>query len=250
MIGGPLGAIAGGAIGHHLFDKDDGQGAAEWRRRMEEGSAWGGSSGTGAGAAEQRQMSYFLALFSIMGKLAKADGHITQEEGQQVVSFLDRMGVRGEQRQFAIQVFNEAKNSRYSAEDFARQFAELSRTRHDLRASMVDMLFQIALADGEFHSAEEAMISSIAGILGISAQELKALRERYVGNSDQAYAALGLDADADDDEVKSAYRQLVQEYHPDRIVSKGMPEEFVEYATKRFQEIQDAWETIKKERAL
>ncbi|MEX2442918.1 MAG: TerB family tellurite resistance protein [Alkalispirochaeta sp.] len=244
VLGGPLGAIAGGAIGHHLFDKE----------HPEETSRAGGTFGGGGFArssvAEQRQMTFFLALFSILGKLAKADGRVSREEGEQIVAFLDQMNVSGEQRSFAIRVFNEAKDSSYSVEDFAQQFAEFSRGRHDLRSSMMDMLFRIALADGEFHPAEDAMIASVAQILGISNQELQTIRERYVATAHQAYATLGVNPDADDDEVKGAYRKLVHEHHPDRIVSEGMPEEFVEYATRRFQEIQDAWQTIRKERNL
>ncbi len=239
VMGGPLGAIAGGAIGHHLFDKEHPGDAAR-----------GGDHFTRTSPAEQRQMTFFLALFSILGKLAKADGRVTREEGEEIVSFLDQMKVYGQQRSFAIRVFNEAKDSPYSVEDFARQFAEFSRGRQDLRSSMMDMLFRIALADGEFHSAEESMITSVAQILGISNQEFQTIRERYVATSDRAYATLGISPDADDEEVKRAYRELVQEHHTDRIVSEGMPEEFVEYATNRFQEIQDAWQKIRAERDL
>lgn len=273
MIGGPLGAIAGGAIGHHLFDKGSGsQGGRprfqKWedepfgsRQRRSADTGWnsatggpstGGSSSSSSRSStvETRQAAYFLALFSILGKLAKADGQITRDEGEMVVSFLDRMNVRGEERQFAIRVFNEAKNSKYQVEDFARQFAQMTAGQVDLRSSMMDMLFAIALSDGEFHPQEERMIGSIASILGIGDAELDALRARYIGNTDHAYAVLGLSSDADDETVKGAYRQLVQEYHPDRIISQGMPEEFVEYATQRFQEIQTAWDQIKRERNL
>ena len=269
MIGGPLGAIAGGAIGHHLFDKQGGGarrvtggpfgGATRsaYRDFSGAGSTAGARARTGsAGSAsrtspvEERQAAYFLALFSILGKIAKADGHITREEGEMVVSFLDRMHVTGDQRQFAIRVFNEAKNSQYGAADFARQFAQMTMGQSDLRASMVDMLFQIALADKELHPAEEQMIDEVASILGITGAAFASIRNRYVGSSEHAYAVLGLSEEASDDEVKSAYRRLVQEYHPDRILSQGMPEEFVEYATQRFQEIQSAWETIKTRRGF
>lgn len=276
MIGGPLGAIAGGAIGHHLFDKghSDAEGRARFEpfteerprgragasgqrsgARRESGNrtasgTWSGSASGRSASVEERQAAYFLALFSILGKLAKADGQITREEGEMVVSFLDKMNVQGDERQFAIRVFNEAKNSRYSVQDFARQFAGMTQGQHDLRSSMMDMLFQIAMADGEYHSQEEQMIDSIAAIFGITSSELDAFRSRYIGNADNAYAVLGLSSDADDETVKSAYRQLVHEYHPDRIISQGMPQEFVEYATQRFQEIQTAWEQIKRQRNL
>lgn len=272
MIGGPLGAIAGGAIGHHLFDKNaDGAQGSGWSGadgafgrtggagRFGGAGSFGGPGGFGgatspgdrpSSAAEERQLSYFLALFSILGKLAKADGTVSREEGQQIIAFLDQFGVRGDQRKFAIRVFNEAKDSSYRAEDFAAQFAEFTRNQRDLRLSLVDMLFRVALADGTFHPREDEMISSVSSVLGISAVELRAIRDRHLGSANHAYAVLGLEPEASDEEVKSTYRRLVQEHHPDRIVAEGMPDEFVDYANQRFQEIQSAWDTIRTERNL
>jgi DnaJ like chaperone protein len=269
MIGGPLGAIAGGALGHHLFDKQSGAARArrvEWNERLREAQEQArsrarttGGAGSSGGTtertqprygAEERQAAFFLALFSILGKLAKADGRITREEGEAVIEFLDRMKVTGDQRQFAIRVFNEAKNSSHTVEEFARQFTQMTMGQPDLRSSLVDMLFRVALADQELHPEEDRIIGSVAGILGISSAELDSIRGRYLASSEHAYSVLGLTTEADDEEIKSTYRRLVQEYHPDRIVSQGMPEEFVEYATQRFQEIQNAWEQIKRERGL
>lgn len=272
VIGGPLGAIAGGAIGHHLFDKgssESGGRSGGWggndgafRRGFGEAGGFGGagafggfggaspSAGPSSSSAEERQLSYFLALFSILGKLAKADGTVSREEGQQIIAFLDQFGVTGEQRKFAIRVFNEAKDSSYRAEDFAAQFAEFTRNQRDLRLSLVDMLFRVALADGTFHPREDEMISSVSAVLGISAAELRAIRDRHLGSANHAYSVLGLRPEASDEEVKSTYRRLVHEHHPDRIVAEGMPDEFVDYANQRFQEIQAAWDTIRTERNL
>ncbi len=266
MIGGPLGAIAGAAVGHHLFDKDSSGAArrrAEWEKKLRDAAESQRSRTRSSTArpsstadsrspfnAEERQAAYFLALFSILGKLAKADGQITREEGQTVIEFLDRMKVGNDQRQFAIRVFNEAKNSRHDVDDFARQFAQMTIGQADIRSSLVDMLFRVALADNEFHPEEEKIIRSVGNILGIAAAEMEAIRARYLASADHAYSVLGLTEDASDDEVKRTYRRLAQEYHPDRIVAQGMPEEFVEYATQRFQEIQTAWDQIRKDRGL
>ncbi|MFA7566107.1 MAG: TerB family tellurite resistance protein [Alkalispirochaeta sp.] len=238
MMGGPLGAIAGGALGHHLFDRD-----ASGVRQA------GGLSGRQS-QLDQRRAAYFLTLFSLLGKLAKADGQVTRKEGDLVLSFLDRMHVYGEPRAFAIRVFNEAKDSPHTAEDLARQFAHFTVGQPHLRSTMLDMLFQIALADGSLHPAEEEMIRRIAAILGVSEAEMDALHSHYVGTTDKAYSVLGLTSDADDETVKKTYRRLVHEYHPDRIVSKGMPQEFVDFATDHFQKIQTAWDQIRQERNL
>lgn len=255
-LGGPLGAIAGAAIGHHLFDKQPR--AVRLDQPGGEQQPWSFSKNrdtprdhdTAGDRQEERQAAFFLALFSILGKLAKADGRVTREQGEAVVSFLDRMGVTGRRRSFAIRVFNEAKDSRYSVEEFARQFGELTQNQPDLRSSLIDMLYETALATKELHPREEEMINSVAGVLGIPATELRAIRDRHLGGADYAFSVLGLTPEASDEEVRRMYRQLVQEYHPDRIVAQGMPREFVEYASERFQEIQRAWATIKRERGL
>jgi DnaJ like chaperone protein len=240
FTGGPLGAIAGAAIGHHFYDARNEESSAQHERVRYQGHT----------DNERRQASFFLALFSILGKLAKADGRITREQGEAVISFLDRMGVTGSQRSFAIKVFNEAKNTPYSVEDLAREFAQITRGRPDLRGSMMDMLFEIALTDSYLHPGEEEVIQSVAAILGFTPQEVQTIRNRHMVGEEHTYAALGLTPDATDEEIRRTYRQLVQEYHPDRIVSQGMPQEFVEYATERFQEIQQAWEILRKKRNL
>lgn len=251
MFGGPLGAIAGAAAGHFFYDRG---------QQMQEGGSWGFGGGRFEGQArpgfggvswqERAQAGYFVAVFSIFGKIAKADGRITKHEGELVERFLDQMGVQGQQRQFAIDIFNQAKDSPYSAEDFARQFAELTQGRREIHLNLLDMLFQIALADGKLDSAEEKMIYSVADVLGIEEQQVKSIQGKYGKSSNRSYQVLGVDPKASDDEVRSAYRKLVNDYHPDKITSKGLPEEFVQFATKRFQEIQDAYESIKKERGI
>lgn len=255
MFGGPLGAIAGAAAGHYFYDRgQQGDGGGGWAfgpgagtgRFERQGHGFGG----GYSAQERAQAGYFVAVFSIFGKIAKADGTITKQEGDLVMRFLDQMGVQGEQRQFAIDIFNNAKDSPYSAEDFARQFAELTRGRREIHLNLIDMLFQIALADGALDDAEETMIHSVARTIGIDEQQVASIQGKYGATADKAYKVLGVDPNASDDEVRAAYKKLVNDYHPDKITSKGLPEEFVQFATKRFQEIQDAYESVKKQRGM
>lgn len=282
-IGGPLGAIAGGAIGHHVLDKKKQKaggrvsngpetavrsvrppntGSSSWRPSGSAASRGGvspsssnfpSSATTPAGAmthVEQRQAAFFLALFSILGKLAKVDGQITAEEGQAIVRFLDRLSVYGQQRQFAIRVFNEAKNSRFSVEEFARQFAEYTKGEQDLRESLMDMLFQVAVADGVLGPEEEQLIQSVARIVEVPAHELSYIKSRYMTSTDHAYAVLALPPDASDEEIRRSYLQLTKEYDPDRVVRSGMPQEFIDYTTHRAREIAAAWEAIRMERGL
>lgn len=277
MIGGPLGAIAGAAVGHHLFDKrrKDG-GRIEDRRGTGSGSTAGSNFRTGMGtggnrasggysttggytggytgkghagsSAEERQATFFLALFSILGKLAKADGTVTKEEGDQLLQYLNQMNLAGPERDFAVKVFNEAKNSSFSIQEFARQFSDATAGQPHLRSSLMDMVFRIAMADGNLHPAEESMIGTVGRVLGYSSVDLENFKKQYIGSQEQAYAVLGVSPDTPTEEVRATYRRLVQEYHPDTVIGQGMPQEFVEYATKRFQEVQNAWDTIKRSR--
>ena len=253
MIGGPLGAIAGAAVGHHLFDKNRREEERLDNRRTAGSGTYGSYTGRAAyteSATEERQATFFLALFSILGKIAKADGTVTKEEGDQLLAFLDQMSLQGQQREFAIKVFNEAKNSQFSVQDFARQFDGATRNQNHLRSSLIDMLYRIAMADGTFHPSEEAMIATVGRTLGFSPSDMANFKKQYIGSEEQAYAVLGVEPDTPTEEIRGTYRRLVQEYHPDTVIGQGMPQEFVEYATKRFQEVQNAWETVKRVRGV
>jgi DnaJ like chaperone protein len=234
FIGGPLGAIAGAALGHHLVDKrqddPDGQPRLVY--------------------AEQTQAAYFVSMFSILGKLAKIDGVVTGEEIAVVERFIGNLNMGDREKRFAKQVFNEAKDSRYSIDDFAVQFYQISQLQPPVLVSFLDLLFRIASADHQFHPAEESALKRIKDIFHISDQQFNSMKETYFKEVDRFYEVLNCTPDCSDEEIKANYKKLVKDFHPDTIVSKGLPEEFTEFATKRFREIRKAYEEIRKERSF
>ena len=234
LAAGPLGAIAGVALGHHLFDKD--------------GSTV--SRSVPFGQVEQTQTAYFVSLFSILGKLAKADGIVSREELNIVNQFLSTLRLPEEQKQFARNIFNEAKNSHYSVEDFASQLYQVNNSQPAILLSFMDLLFKVAAADGRMHEGEETVLLRIKNIFRISDSQFANLKSVYFKDADRYYKVLNCTPESSNDEIKSNYKKLVKEFHPDKIISKGLPEEFIDFATKKFQEIQDAYSTIKKERRL
>ena len=230
FLGGPLGAIAGAALGHHLIDKK------------------GPMAAPAPGAVEQAQAAYFISIFSILGKLAKADGVVTRDEISVVNEFISHMNMPEHEVQFAKQVFNEAKVSSYSIDDFAKQFYQMNRQQPTVLFSFLDVLFRLAAADGTLHHAEEAALNRIKTIFHVSDQQFNNLKAVYFKDNGKYYEVLNCTPQCPNEEIKSNYKKLVKDFHPDKIISKGLPEEFVEFATTRFQEIQDAYDKVRKER--
>ncbi len=232
LFAGPLGAIAGAALGHHLIDKKNNL----LNRSVQ------------FGQAEQGQAAYFISMFSILGKLAKADGVVSRDEIGVVENFLSGINMPEQQKQFARQVFNEAKTSPYSIDDFATQLYQINRQQPTILLSFMDLLFKLAAADGRLDPAEETALNRIKEIFRISDRQYNDLKGVYFKDVDRFYKTLNCTAESSNEEIRSNYKKLVKEFHPDTIISKGLPEEFIQFATTRFQEIQEAYEKIRQER--
>jgi DnaJ like chaperone protein len=185
-----------------------------------------------------------------LGKLAKIDGVVTQAEIAVVEDFINRLNITGREKEFAKQVFNEAKDSGYSIDDFATQFYRISGGQQSVLISFLDVLFRIAAADDRLDPAEEAALNRTKEIFHISDQQFNNIKAVYFKDVDRYYKVLNVAPGSTDQEIKASYKKLVKDFHPDTIVSKGLPEEFTEFATKRFREIQEAYDTIKQERNL
>ena len=238
FLGGPLGAIAGAALGHHLVD----------RRIDGAGQAIDSTRGPRLRQAEQTQAAYFISLFSVLGKLSKIDGVVSREEIAVVDGFINGLPMAGREKQFAQQIFNEAKESHYSIEDFANQLYQSVGAQPALLLSFLDLLFQIAAADGKFHPAEESALEKIKNIFNVSDRQFEDIKAVYFKDIDKYYKILNCSPASSNDEIKSSYKKLVKEFHPDTIIAKGLPEEFIDFASNRFREIHESYENIRQER--
>lgn len=232
MLGGPIGALIGVSLGHALIDD---------RTR-----AISTETGRFTGQ-EKRQAVFFTAVFAMLGKMAKADGRVCENEINAVRSFMrDKLRLDTATQQFAMSVFNEAKDNNTPFEDYARQFGQIFQKEQQLRMMFFEMLFTVALADGVLHPAEEKILRAAPAMIGLHADIYDTVKRRFVSDLSHYYAVLGLDDGADMNAVKKAYRKLVSEYHPDKIVSKGLPEDFMRFAEEKFREINEAYEAITK----
>ncbi len=247
LMGGPIGAVIGGAIGH-LFVDNQVEAVADSQRQPGTGRPVREAGFTNQ---EQKQAVFFASTFAMLGKMAKADGKVIQAEIKIVEAFMrDHLRLDKQARMFAINIFNRAKDDAYPYSQYATEFARHFQYDQNMRMVLFEMLFEVAAADGTVHHAEEHLLDETVRYLNIPRHLFEELKARLAPSADPAYAVLGLTADATDAEVKKAYRSKVMEYHPDKIVSKGLPEEFLKFAEEKFKEVNEAYETIKKSRGL
>jgi len=214
------------------------------------------------------QKAFFDALFATLGHLSKADGAVTRQEIQMAESLMQRMGITGEDRQRAIRLFNQGKSADFNLEKTLHEFVRHSTVRQDLRQMFTEILVEAAFTSGTVTPAEQEILFRVARLLRIPGPVFAAMLNarsgpgargpdgrqrqpgRQVGSLAQAFAQLGLDSSATDAEVKKAYRKLVSQYHPDKLVSRGLPEEMMEMAKNRVRDINTAYDQIKQARGF
>jgi DnaJ like chaperone protein len=247
-IGGPIGAIAGAAFGHSLDKKEE--------RYLSSKSIGQGMGGQGfepnrLSNNEEAQLTFFIAAFSMLAKIAKADGRVSENEISSVEEFMQKdLNLDEESKKTARNIFREAVNSKEQFTGFAMQFYNVFNTQPRIIELMMDVLLRVSAADGIISPEEEALLLSAARIFNISDTAYANYKKRYIKETNKYYALLNCDENASDQEIKKQYRKLVREFHPDKIQAKGLPEEFVKFANDKFIKIQEAYEYIKKERNL
>lgn len=249
MMGGPLGAILGGAIGSNF----GGTG-----RSTHPGARMGFGPGSSTGNQQvhnplHAQQTFMIALISLAAKVAKADGRVDPKEVQRFDDFLrDQLGMAGEERRVAAKIFNEARDSDIPAENFARQIRQLLGHQPHRMKDLVALLVSVAMADGHYHREEERLIRAIAAEMGLSTRDYDEAVSMFNPRADigTSYTVLGVTRGASDADVKSAYRKLAKEYHPDVVANKGMGEDFQKFAAEKMRAINSAYDAVKEERGL
>jgi len=256
MLGGPLGAVLGAALGHR-FDKG-------LSGLPEDREAWT------PGDQARVQTAFFTTTFSVMGHLAKADGRVSPDEIRLAEAVMSQMSLSPEMRQTAVRLFNEGKSADFPLEEVIEQFRQECRRRQTLIQMFMEIQIQAAFADGSMDKREEALLLHICRLLHISEFTFRLLVQRiraeahYAGTGgggrapsqpktlslEDAYAILNVSATATDQEVKRAYRRLMSQHHPDKLVSKGLPEEMMKLAAQKTDEIKKAYERVKAARGM
>ena len=222
-----------------------------------------GAGGVNPLTTAHRQTVFIETVFILMGKLAKADGHVSQDEINHVEDFMRKLGMSSAHRQLAIALFKQGAEPGFNVESKLQEFMAVCGNTNSLKQMLLIYLIVMALSDGRLDAAEESLLKEFALHLGYDQSAFKQLLNMVLGQShfaggqatsatalDDAYKALGVTKENSDQEIKRAYRKLMSQYHPDKLMGQGVPEDMISMATAQTQEVQAAYELIKKSRNM
>ncbi|QCR37180.1 co-chaperone DjlA [Nissabacter sp. SGAir0207] len=221
---------------------------------------------------QTRQTIFFRTTFQVMGHLSKAKGRVTEADIQTASQLMARMQLHGEQRTMAQQAFREGKESNFPLRDKLRELRSVCFGRFDLIRMFLEIQVQVAFNDGVLHPNERQVLYVIAEELGISRHQFDQFLSMMEGGQQfgggqggyshggyqqpqgptlaDACKVLGVQPGDDATTIKRAYRKLMSEHHPDKLVAKGLPPEMMEMAKQKAQAIQAAYDLIKREKGF
>lgn len=227
--------------------------------------------------AEAIRQSFFATTFSVMGHVSKSDGQVRKSEIALAESIMQQMSLSADMRASAINLFNEGKHAEFDLDTKVLGFRTDCQQSSDLYRIFLQIQIQAALADGKMAAEEEAILLRVADLLGFPEFVFRQVEmlvrvsmgigddhaRRYGGRAgagggqrhstkanaratlQDAYTLLGVKPDDGKAVVKRAYRKMISEHHPDKLIAKGLPAEMIKLATDKSQQIQGAYESIK-----
>jgi len=195
----------------------------------------------------ERSIAFTIAVIALGAKMAKADGQVTRDE---VTAFREVFHIPPAEEDNAARLFNFARQDVAGFEDYATRIARMFDNADGTLCDLLEGLFHIAVADGDYHPNEDQFLARVSEIFGLSDRQFRAIRTRFVADADpDPWDVLGVEPGTPLPQVRATWRQLVRETHPDRMMARGLPEEALKMAEKRLIAINRAWEEINKEAA-
>lgn len=237
---GPAGSLLGVIIGHQ-YDQ----------------------TGSGRGRARDISRLFFETTFEVMGQVAKVDGRVSEDEVRVARLIMQGMRLSDAQVQSAIEHFSRGKRADYALDSRLAALAEQIRSRSDLARAFMQIQLQSAIGAGDVGADKRQVLWRVANALGVSRAELAQLEAVVRGfmhgapaqqssglSLEDAYRVLGITAQATNDEVKTAYRRLMNQHHPDKLVARGLPQSMIGVAEQKTHEVRTAYERLKTQRGF
>ena len=190
----------------------------------------------------ERTIGFTIAVIALGAKMAKADGLVTRDE---VTAFRQVFHIPASETQNAARVFDLARKDVAGFDLYAARIRDMFGAGHQALVDLLEGLFYIAVADGRYHPNENVFLEEVARIFGVQSRDFVNMRARFVPDENpDPYCVLGIDPTANAETVRQAWRALVREYHPDRMIARGVPEEAMKLAEKRLIQANWAYEKI------
>jgi len=200
-----------------------------------------------AAGPPEKGMTFTIGVIALAAKMAKADGVVVPIE---VSTFRRVFAFEGDQERNVSRVFDLAKQDIAGFEAYAAQIASLLKDDRKLLQNVLEGLMLVAIADGIVHPKEDAFLAAVADAFGFSESHYRHFRARFVRDADNPYEVIGVAPDASDEAVRARYRALVIDNHPDKLMGRGVPPEFIALANRKLAAINAAYGMIAKERGL
>ena len=212
------------------------------------GKLAGAATGLVRGGPTDSQVAFTVGVITLGAKIAKADGVVTNDE---VNAFKEVFKIPASEMSHVARVFNQAKRDPTGYESYAEQLAVMFKGNHKLLEDVLEGLFHIAKADEVLHPREEQFLAGVAKRFGMTDTEFAYVKARHVAAAKRnPYDVLGVKPSITNEELKSHYRRLVAENHPDKLIARGVPKEFVVIATEKVASINESYDQIAKERGM
>jgi len=189
----------------------------------------------------EHTVAFAIAVIALGAKMAKADGRVTHDE---IAAFREIFHIPKRDEAAAARIYNTARTDIAGFDLYARQIAKMFRHRPAALRDLLEGLVYIAMADGQYHPAEAAFLDIVADIFAIPDAEYARIKARHMPGEPDPYAILGVAPDIDDDTLRSHYRALVRDLHPDRMLSNGVPDEARRLAEQRLATVNAAYREI------